>query len=117
MTDDSASIWDDKEVIPSASFVKFEAEGDSIKGKITAIQKHRFDDGTPVPQLSITTDEGAEVTLTAGQVRLKAALAEARPGVGDHLAVRLTRIEKRAGGKTLKHFEVKVTRPSDQPPF
>jgi hypothetical protein len=111
------SIWDDPEVVPSSTFVKFAEVGDSIAGKITAIAKHRFDDGTPVPQLSLTTDDGQEVTLTAGQTRLKLALAEQRPVVGDHLAVRLTQIEKRAGGKTLKHFEVKVTRPVDGPPF
>lgn len=116
MTDDGTSIWDDREVIQSGTFVRFEAEGDSVSGKITGITKHRFDDGTPVPQLSIQTDDGNEVTLTAGQIRLKAALAEARPAIGDHLAVRLTRIEKRAGGKTLKHFDVKVDRPQ-APPF
>lgn len=116
MSDDGRDIWDDKEIIPSSSFVKFSDIGDGVEGKITAITRHRFDDGNVVPQLAITTDDGDEVTLTAGQTRLKAALAEARPGVGDHLAVKLTQIEKRAGGKTLKHFEVKVTHP-DQPPF
>jgi hypothetical protein len=119
MSDD---IWDDKELIPSNSFIKFSDVGDGVEGVITAISKHRFDDGNLVPQLAITTDDGEEVTLTAGQTRLKVALAEHRPAVGDHLTVRLTQIEKRAGGKTLKHFDVKVKRAADkkaggEPPF
>lgn len=108
-------FWDDPEIAPSSNFVKFSEVGDGVSGRITAIGKHRFDDGTPVPQLSMTTDSGEDVTLTAGQTRLKAALAEQRPRVGDHLAVRLSAIEKRAGGKTLKHFEVKVTRGQSAP--
>jgi hypothetical protein len=49
-----------------------------------------------------------EVALTAGQVRLKAELSEKRPEVGDTLTVTMTEVEKRAGGKTLKHFDVTV---------
>ena len=48
--------------------------------------------------------------MTAGQVRLKALLAEQRPEAGDTITVTLSEIEKRAGGKTLKHFDVKVVR-------
>jgi hypothetical protein len=56
--------------------------------------------------------------LTAGQVRLKAALAEQRPEAGDHLTVTLKQVEKRSGGKTLKHFDVEIKRGSgDKPPF
>jgi len=51
-----------------------------------------------------------EVALTAGQVRLKAELSEKRPEVGDTLTVTLTEVEKRAGGKTLKHFDVVVAK-------
>ena len=35
-------------------------------------------------------------------------LQEKRPGVGDLLTITLTEIEKRAGGKELKHFSVVV---------
>lgn len=117
------SIWDDPEVKPSNSFVSFENAGDSVAGVITAIGKKRFDDGSVAPELRITTDAGDEVTLTAGQVRLKAALAEQRPDVGDHLTVVYERAEKRAGGKTLKHFAVTVKKatatpaPQGEPPF
>ena len=49
-------------------------------------------------------------TVTAGQVRLKALLAEKRPEVGDTLTITHTGIEKRAGGKTLKLWTVEVVR-------
>lgn len=104
------SIWDDPEVAPSSNFVKFDNAGDKVAGQITAIGKRRFDDGSVAPELRITTDAGEEVTLTAGQIRLKMALADQRPEVGDHLTVVYERAEKRAGGKTLKHFAVTVRR-------
>jgi len=62
-----------------------------------------------VPKIMLETAFG-EVALTAGQVRLKAELSEKRPDVGDTLTVTLTEIEKRAGGKTLKHFDVVVAK-------
>jgi hypothetical protein len=116
------SIWDDPEIKAGGEFVKFEKVGDSIAGVITAIRTHRFDDGGLVPQILITTDDGEERTLTAGQVLLKRALAEQRPEAGDHLTVTLSEIERRSGGKTLKHFGVAVRRgvaaaASDTPPF
>lgn len=115
------SIWDDPEVKPNGAFVSFDQPGDTAAGTITAIRKHRFDDGSVVPQILITDDNGDEKTITAGQVRLKALLAEQRPEVGDHVTVTYVRQEKRAGGKTLKHFEVSVRRGAvaaeAKPPF
>lgn len=113
------SLWDDPEIRSGGEFVRFENPGDGVAGVITAIRKHRFDDGNVVPQINLTTDAGEERTLTAGQVRLKAALAEQRPEVGDHISVVYERQEKRAGGKTLKHFAVTVKRGADTkaPPF
>lgn len=116
------SIWDDPEVSPSSNFVKFDNEGDKVAGTITFIGKKRFDDGSVAPELRIRTDGGDEVTLTAGQIRLKMALAEQRPEVGDHLTVVFERSEKRSGGKTLKHFAVAVKRGTGvkaqgEPPF
>ena len=102
------AFWDDKEMFDSGEFVKFENVGDTISGTITAIRKHMFDDGKVVPQISITTTDGVDRIVTAGQIRLKAALAEKRPGVGDLLTITLADIEKRSGGKTLKHFDVTV---------
>jgi hypothetical protein len=108
-------MWDDPELRSGGEFVKFENPGDRVAGVITGTRKHRFDDGNVVPQIFLTTDEGEERTLTAGQVRLKAALAAERPEVGDHLTVVYERQEKRTGGKTLKHFAVSIRRGG--PPF
>lgn len=101
------SIWDDPELHVSDDYVKFETPGDTITGTITALRIHRFDD-KPVPQIVIRTPEGQERTVTGGQARLKALLTEKRPDVGDTITITMTNVEKRAGGKTLKHFEVEV---------
>lgn len=103
------SIWDDPELRSSSDYVKFENVGDTVTGAVLSVRAHRFDDGKVVPQILLDTVDG-ERTLTAGQVRLKAMLAEKRPEVGDSLSVTLTNVEKRAGGKTLKDFEVVVQR-------
>ena len=108
------SIWDDPELAVVNEYAKFEAIGDKVSGNITGVFAHRFDDGKVVPKIMLETDDG-EIALTAGQVRLKAALAEQRPEVGDNLTVTLTEIEKRAGGKTLKHFDVVVVRGKGAP--
>ncbi len=110
------SVWDDPDLRPNGEFVKFENVGDSIAGTIVKIGKHRFDDGSIAPQILLKTDDGEEKTLTVGQVRLKVALAEKRPNVGDHLTVTYVQQEKRAGGKTLKHFDVAV-KEGERPPF
>jgi len=109
------SVWDDPEIKAGGEFVKLENVGDTVSGTVTAIRAHRFDDGKVAPQVLLVTDEGEERTLTAGQVRLKAELAEQRPEAGDHLKVTLSEIEKRAGGKTLKHFDVVITRGTGTP--
>ena len=101
------SIWDDPELKATGNYIAFEAVGDTVTGTILDIRAHRFDDGKVVPQIILDCD-GEEKTLTAGQIRLKAELGETRPNVGDTLTVTLTEIEKRSGGKTLKHFDVNV---------
>ena len=125
------SIWDTPEFAAgTGEFVKFTDVGDKVAGKVESIGRKTWDDGSVSPQLEILTDDGEAKTLTAGQVRLKAALAEERPEVGDHLTVELTEIQKRPGGKTLKVFRVEVKRAatagakpaaapsdSDEPPF
>lgn len=104
------SIWDDPDLRVGGEFVKFENPGDTVSGTVTAVRAHRFDDGSVAPQVLITTDDGEERTITAGQIRLKTELATQRPEPGDHVTITHTEVEKRSGGKTLKHFEVKVTR-------
>src|SRR5690606_2410057 len=105
------SIWDDPDMKVNDNFIKFEHVGDTITGDIITVRPHRFDDGSVAPQLLLTdVTDGDEKTVTAGQVRLKAALAQERPEAGDRITITLTQIEKRSGGKELKHFEVKVVR-------
>lgn len=106
----STSVWDDPEIKAGGDYIKFDTPGDTVSGTVTAIRAHRFDDGKVVPQVLLTTDDGEEKTMTAGPVRLKAELAEQRPEAGDHIKVTFREVEKRAGGKTLKHFDVVVTR-------
>lgn len=103
------SVWDDPEMRIASDYAKFETIGDTVSGTVTGVYAHRFDDGKVVPKIMLDTADG-EIALTAGQVRLKAALSEKRPEVGDNLTVTLTEIEKRAGGKTLKHFDVDVVK-------
>lgn len=105
----TASVWDDPDLRVGGEFVKFENVGDSVAGVVNAVRAHRFDDGSVAPQVLVTTDDGEERTITAGQVRLKAELATQRPEPGDHIKVTFTEVEKRSGGKTLKHFAVEVT--------
>lgn len=108
------SIWDDPELHVSDDYVKFETPGDSVTGTITALRIHRFDDKA-VPQVVIRTAQGVERTVTGGQARLKALLAEKRPEVGDTITITMTNVEKRQGGKTLKHFEVTVGKGGSTP--
>jgi hypothetical protein len=103
------SIWDDPELHVNDEFQKFEKVGDSITGTILTVRAHRFDNNSVAPQLLLRLDDGEEKTVTAGQVRLKAKLAELRPEAGDRITITLTEIEKRAGGKELKHFDVHAT--------
>ena len=103
------SVWDDPEMRTASDYASFNEVGDSVSGIVTGVFAHRFDDGKVVPKIMLDTADG-EIALTAGQVRLKAELSEKRPEVGDTLTVTLTEIEKRAGGKTLKHFDVVVVK-------
>lgn len=107
------SIWDNPDLKTAGDFIKLDAVGDSCSGVIQAIRAHKWDDGKVDPQIMLTTDDGQEKSLTAGQIRLKALLTEQRPEAGDHITVTLVDIEKRAGGKTLKHFELVTKRAGD----
>lgn len=103
------SVWDDPDLRVGGDYIKFDNVGDSVTGTVVAVRAHRWDDGSVCPQIILNVD-GEERTITAGQVRLKVALAEQRPEPGDILTVEFTENEKRAGGKTLKHFSVDVQR-------
>lgn len=111
----NSSVWDDPDLRVGGEFMKFENVGDTISGTVNTVRAFRFDDGSVAPQLLITTDDGEERTVTAGQVRLKAELATQRPEPGDHVTITFTENEKRSGGKTLKHFAVEVGRGGGAP--
>lgn len=102
-----SSVWDDPDLKVNSEYVRFDQIGDTVTGRVLSIKAHRWDSGEVSPQILLDCD-GEERTVTAGQVRLKAALAEKRPERGDVLTITLADIEKRSGGKTLKHFDVSV---------
>ena len=104
------SIWDDPSLASGGDYVRFENPGDNVVGDVLNVTMHTWDDGTSCPKLTIRTDDGNDVTLTAGQVRLASALREQKPEAGDRIKVVFTEVEKRPGGKTLKKFDVQVTR-------
>jgi hypothetical protein len=104
------SVWDDPELRAGGDFITFENVGDTASGVVQVIRVKRWDDGKVSPEILLVDDNGEEKTLTAGQIKLKLLLAEQRPEVGDHITVKLTDIEKRSGGKTLKHFSLDIKR-------
>lgn len=106
----TSSVWDDPELRVGGEYVSFEKPGDSVSGVVNVVRPHRFADGSVAPQILLTTDDGEEKTVTGGAIRLKMELASQRPEPGDHILIRLDEEEKRAGGKTLRHWTVKVDR-------
>lgn len=104
------SIWDDPTIRTIGDFVKFETVGDAVTGDIIALGVHEFPDGKRVAKITLRDDDGEERVLTAGQVQLAAKLVELRPEVGDRIRITFTEVEKRQGGKTLKHFKVDLNR-------
>ena len=104
------SIWDNPEINVLKKYVTFENIGDSVEGLVTEVSIQKWTDGTSAPKIVLDTDEGEKI-ITAGQVRLKIALIEKRPEVGDYLKVSLVSIEDRSEGKFLKHFVVDITKP------
>ena len=112
------SIWDNPEFKNEdrSTYVNFKNIGDSVEGTVLSVGLQTWEDGTVAPKITIHTSEGAR-TLTAGQIRLKMALAEKRPEQGDYISVRFISIEDRGGGKTLKHFNVDVHKTVETAPF
>lgn len=101
-------FWDDPDLRAGGEYTKFDNVGDTVTGQIVNMTKHVFDDGKVAPQLLLALQDGTETTVSAGQIRLKIKLNELQPTRGDWIKITLTNVEKRAGGKTLKDFEVLV---------
>jgi hypothetical protein len=84
-----------------------ENAGDTVTGKITQMRIATMPDGSTYPSLTITTKSG-EREILASQTRLLAILSEKQPRIGDTITITHTIVEKLAGGKTLKHFDVEI---------
>lgn len=93
----------------SGDYVKFENVGDQVVGIIKDIREGRDFNGNPCPLLVLEVDGGDEKTLTAGQVLLKAALAEKAPQVGDKVRIVYSGVGDAKPGKApAKVFTVDV---------
>jgi hypothetical protein len=93
----------------TGDWVQFKEVGDGVIGVIKAIREGQDFNQNPCPELIIETDDGEEKTLTAGQVMLKAALAEKAPQVGDKIRVVYSSIGVARPGKApAKMFTVDV---------
>lgn len=94
----------------SGDYVKFEEVGDSVVGIIREIREGRDFNGNPCPLLELeVSEDGDSKTLTAGQVLLKAALAEKAPQVGDKIRITYSGIGEAQPGKApAKLFTVEV---------
>lgn len=103
----SSNEWSD---IPAGggNYAKWAEVGDTVAGEITSKFRGTDMQGNPCPAIVVRADDGSETTISASQAMLKAKMIEASPQVGDRIKVAFVRLEKRDGGKTLKHFEVTV---------
>jgi hypothetical protein len=112
--------WDDPDLAVGGDYIKFDQPGTELVGTIRHIGKQTWSDGSVAPQLLLSVD-GEDKTLTASQTLLKLKLQELRPAVGETIRITYIGAESRAGGKTLKHFEVErvtpATKPAGGPPF
>lgn len=93
----------------SGEYVKFENVGDSVIGVIKQVREGADFKGNPCPELVLEDDEGNERTVSAGQVMLKAALAEKRPSEGDRVRIVYSEVGDAKPGKApAKLFTVDV---------
>lgn len=93
--------------------IKFETQGDHVAGVVSNVRITDFGGkGERTPELWIQRDDGTEVSMVASQVMLQRALANARPAVGDRIAVVYTGDgqSSRAGLSPPKLFDVKIVR-------
>jgi hypothetical protein len=93
------------------AFASFKEVGDSVVGTITAVRKGKDFNGGVCPELVLTTDDGEECIVTAGQKMLQSALATERPAVGDRIGIRYSGVGDAKPGKApAKLFTVEVGR-------
>jgi hypothetical protein len=94
----------------SGDYAKFNDQGDQVVGIIKEVREGKDFNGNPCPELVLEVDEdGNELTVTAGQVMLKAALAEKAPSVGDKIRITYSGVgESKPGKAPPKLFTVDV---------
>lgn len=96
---------------PSGDFNRWkpENEGDKINGVVKTVRIATMPDGNRYPSITIASN-GIDYDVLASQTQLLRLLAEKKPQPGDTITIEFTRLEKLAGSKTLKHFNVEITR-------
>jgi len=101
------ALWAD---IPrGGQYAKWEDVGDRVVGTVTGTAVGSTMDGTACPEITVKTEDGDELTITAAQAMLKAALMDDPPEVGDVIDIKFVGVDTR-GGRTLKKFLVTVVR-------
>ena len=101
-----SGFWDDESLRPAMGEVmKFDTVGDTVTGTIKSLGKRVFEEGTPRERwvIEVVFNEDDARTVMAGQVLLKQ----------DGLTIELVAVSNTAG-KTLKKFQVAVTRRNDE---
>lgn len=83
----------------SGLYAKFENPGDQVVGVIKIAREAKDYSGNPCPELVLEQDDGSEITVTAGQVMLKQALAEKRPQEGDKVRITYSGVGDAKPGK------------------
>lgn len=93
------------------SYIRWNEPGDKAVGTIVEMGVGSDINGNPCPQLTINTTDG-DVIVTCSQAQLRSKIIEIHKTstirVGDKIAIVYTGNENRAGGKTLKMFDVQV---------
>lgn len=121
-------IWDDPRVVTGAEGrLKFEAIGDRVQGRLTAVEVFQGQtNGFKITLADVVARQmGNEVRVPEGQiiataVQLVQQLKDQQPEMGDTLDIQLTNLTKATVG-TLKHFDVRTqkalapTQPTPQP--
>jgi hypothetical protein len=91
------------------SFIRWTDPGQKVVGTIVEMGVGTDINGNPCPQLTINTPDG-DVIVTCSQAQLRSKIIEIHKTstikIGDKIAIIYTQNENRAGGKTLKCFDV-----------
>jgi hypothetical protein len=100
------------------SYQRWTDPGQQVVGTIVEMGVGSDINGNPCPQLTINTTTG-DVIVTCSQAQLRTKIIEIHKTtpmkVGDKIAIIYTENESRAGGKTLKCFDVSHKADGDTP--